>query len=457
MKGITNKIPLMVISLILAVFSVSPSVVRAESASFYLSPSSGTFFVGSTFDVSVFVNTEGSSINAVQVDLKFPPDKFQVVNPTTGKSFISVWADQPFFSNEDGLISFKGGVPSPGIKTSGGLVSTITFRAKAPGTAKIYFLDSSKVLLADGKGTDILKTTMVGEYYFIIPSPEGPKVTSPTHPSFTTWYRDNNPSFSWEREQGMSEFSYSLDQDSTGLPDNISEGSQTFKTFNGIDDGVWYFHIRAKKGDAWGKATHYPIRIDSTPPKTFEIDIKKTDDLTGSRFFAYFSTIDLLSGIDHYELSVVDATDPQAAANPFFVETVSPYKIPYQTRGKYMVLVKAYDKAGNYVQKENIFSIVSPFISFNEKGLTIGSLFLAWWLIYVFFGILLVLLGVATSFLIRRRNLAATLRREVKEAEKEIEDVRELEKKIRDTRILEEEAKKQAERLADRLKKEKEL
>ena len=200
MKGITNKILLAVISLILVAFSVLPGAVKAESASFYLSPSSGTFFMGSTFDVSVFVNTEGNSINAVQVDLKFPPDKLQVVNPTTGKSFIEVWADQPFFSNKDGLISFKGGVPSPGIKTSGALVSTITFRAKVPGTAKIYFLDSSKVLLADGKGTDILKTTMVGEYYFIIPSPEGPKVTSPTHPSFTIWYKDNNPSFSWERE-----------------------------------------------------------------------------------------------------------------------------------------------------------------------------------------------------------------------------------------------------------------
>ena len=137
---------LVVLGLLLVALGVLPNVVRAESASFYLSPGSGTFFVESSFDVSVFVNSEGNSINAVQVDLKFSPDKLQVVNPTTGKSFISVWADQPFFSNKEGLISFKGGVLSSGIKTSGGLVSAITFRAKAPGKATLSFLETSKIL-----------------------------------------------------------------------------------------------------------------------------------------------------------------------------------------------------------------------------------------------------------------------------------------------------------------------
>ncbi|KKL28592.1 hypothetical protein LCGC14_2373610, partial [marine sediment metagenome] len=181
-----NKRLLVVFCFILIFITVPRLLAEGESASLYLSPYQGTFFIGTTFDVSVFINTEGSSINAVQVDLEFSPDLLQVTSPTAGSSFISVWADQPFYSNKQGIISFRGGVPSPGIKTSAGLVSTISFRAKAPGTATISFSDSSKVLLADGKGTNILKNTAIGNYTLIISPPEGPELFSPTHPSLTT-------------------------------------------------------------------------------------------------------------------------------------------------------------------------------------------------------------------------------------------------------------------------------
>ena len=109
--------------------------VSAEGASLILSPSSGTFYARNTFDVSVFVNTGGSNINAVKVDLEFDPKKLQVVNPTAGKSFISFWIAQPKYSNTKGSISFQGGIPSPGINTSAGLVSTVTFRAISPGNS----------------------------------------------------------------------------------------------------------------------------------------------------------------------------------------------------------------------------------------------------------------------------------------------------------------------------------
>jgi len=106
---------------------------QGAGASLYLSPGNGTFFVGSTFDVSIFVNTGGNNVNAVKVDLKFDPRKIQIASPTAGKSFIEVWISPPVYSNVDGTASFQGGVPSPGINTSSGVVSTITFRAIAPG------------------------------------------------------------------------------------------------------------------------------------------------------------------------------------------------------------------------------------------------------------------------------------------------------------------------------------
>ena len=157
-------------------------VARADGASLYLSPQTGTFFVGSTFDVSIFVNTGGNNVNAVKVDLKFNQRKLQIASPTAGRSFIAVWISQPTFSNIEGAATFQGGVPSPGINTSSGLVSTITFRAINPGEAAVSILDSSQVLLDDGKGTNILSSVGRGVYTIAIPPPEGPKVFSPTHP-----------------------------------------------------------------------------------------------------------------------------------------------------------------------------------------------------------------------------------------------------------------------------------
>ncbi len=423
-----------------------------RGSSLYLSPKSGTFYVGSTFDISIFVNTEGNSINAVRVDLKFPPNLLQVTSPTAGSSFISVWADQPFYSNKEGIISFKGGVLSPGINASAGLVSTVTFRAKASGTAFISFLESSQVLLADGKGTDILKTTMIGEYILIIPPPEGPKVFSSTHPSLTTWYKDNNSSFYWEKESGVADFSYSLDQDPQGIPDNVPEGSQNTVAFNDVGDGVWYFHIKAKKDNVWGGVSHYPVQIDTTSPREFSIDIERIGRITGLRFFAYFSANDLASGIDYYEISIVDLSDPQASANPFFIEVVSPHQIPYEGIGKYAILVKAYDKAGNFTESKSVLTVVSPFVSYTEKGIRLGFLFLPWWLIYCLIGALLILMAFGAYRILKKKNLAGMLKKEVAEAEKEIEDVKKLEKKICKTRTLEEEIKRESERLSEKLK-----
>jgi hypothetical protein len=172
MVNLPRNIKLIIlISFLLVSIGGIPKTVSATNASLYFSPQTGTFSVGSTFDVSVFLNTEGNNINAVQVDLKFPPELLQVTSPAAGKSFISIWADQPYYSNQEGIVSFKGGVPSPGINTSSGLVSTITFRVKAQGKAMLSFLDSSQVLLADAKGTNVLTTAARAEYIFPLPIP----------------------------------------------------------------------------------------------------------------------------------------------------------------------------------------------------------------------------------------------------------------------------------------------
>jgi hypothetical protein len=367
-------------------FSVSlvmlPEVTEATGASLYFSPASGTFFVGSTFDVSVFINTGGENVNAVQVDIKFDPTKLQVASPTAGKSFIEVWVSQPTYSNTKGEMSFIGGVPTPGINTSAGLVSTVTFRAISPGETTVLFLASSKVLRNDPDGTNILTSTGRGVYNLVIPPPEGPRIFSTTHPDSNKWYKDNNPTFCWEKEEGVTDFSYSFDQDPKGIPDNVSEGDYTCISYSQVKDGIWYFHVKAKKVDVWGGTSHYLVQIDTTPPAIFIPTVEPSPKTTQSQPLISFMTTDALSGISYYELKYIDISPEKKEEEVgFFREVVSPYKLPSLEIGKYLVVVRAYDIAGNFREGTVKIQILPGKIIFTKKGIQFREIFIPWWVI----------------------------------------------------------------------------
>lgn len=409
----------------LALFFGAGFAVRAEAAgaSLYLSPNNGTFTVGGTFDVSVFANTGNNNVNAVKVELKFDPQKLQIANPAAGKSFISIWIAPPSYSNTEGVLSFQGGVPTPGINTSSGLISTITFRAVTPGETKIYFLNSSKMLLDDGKGTDILSSLGKGEYAIAILPPEGPRVFSPTHSDMNKWYKNNNPTFSWEREDGVSDFSYSIDFDSQGVPDNISEGSNTSVSYSDLKDGIWYFHIKAKKGDIWGGASHYLAQIDRTWPAEFSIEVNPSAITDFSQPIISFMNTDSLSGLDHFEVKSINITpDNKEGSGSFFVEAASPYKMPPLKTGKYMIAVRAYDKAGNWRDETAKIEIVPGGTVFMKDGLWIRGMFLSWRPFLILLPIILFLIIIYSVYRWKKRKLEEELRiRILQEKEREMQ------------------------------------
>lgn len=353
---------------------------KAGGASLYLSPNNGTFYVGSTFDVSIFVNTGDKNVNTVRVDLKFDPKKIQLANPTTGKSFISVWIAPPSFSNTEGTLTFQGGLPSPGINTSAGLVSTITFRAISPGDTDIHFLNSSQILLDDGNGTNALNSMEMAKYSIAVLPPEGPKVSSSTHFDLNKWRKNNNPTFSWEKTEGVADFSHMIDQDSQGVPDSVSEGPGTSISYSNMQDGIWYFHIKAKKDEAWGGTSHYVALIDSSSPASFQIKVDPAERTAVRQPMISFMTTDALSGIDHYEIKLVDVTaDRENKEDTFFIETSSPYQLTKLDLGSYIVVVRAFDKAGNWRDESVKLEIIREGTSISEKGVWSEGSFFSWW------------------------------------------------------------------------------
>jgi len=161
---IRNKIILLTIGFVGFVFLP----IGAFAAELSIEPSEGRYFVGDTFIASIFVNAEAEAINAVEATLNFPGDLLEVVDLNTYNSILQLWIDDPAYINELGLITFIGGVPAEGYAGEKGLIGKIIFRVKKEGRVFVSFKDnSSRILLADGLGTEAPLTTTSAFYEFV--------------------------------------------------------------------------------------------------------------------------------------------------------------------------------------------------------------------------------------------------------------------------------------------------
>ena len=215
-RRIDTKKLLVVLSFILVAIGGLPSIARA--ATLVLRPGSSNFLVGSTFDLSIVLDTKNIAVNVIEVELFFPADRLQLTSPSVGKSIIQLWPTAPVFSNTEGRIYFAGAVPSPGINTSEGVVLTLTFRVIAVGEGEIRFGDKTSILANDGSGTNILSQKPSAFFRFSFPPPQGPVISSPTHPDQEKWYKDNNPIFIWPKSQFGETYSFEIN----GRPGRIS-------------------------------------------------------------------------------------------------------------------------------------------------------------------------------------------------------------------------------------------
>lgn len=131
-----------------------PFAVSADTL--FLSPTSGSYSAGQTFAVRIIVSSQ-QAINAVSGVLDFPSDKLQVTSVSKSGSILSLWVQEPSFSNIKGTVSFEGVVPNPGFVGQNGRILTVNFRVLSSGNANLKFTSGS-LLANDGYGTNILRT-----------------------------------------------------------------------------------------------------------------------------------------------------------------------------------------------------------------------------------------------------------------------------------------------------------
>lgn len=384
------------------------SAKAASAASLYLSPSAGSYEINKTFSVSVYVSSSDQAMNAAGGAISFSADKLEVISLSKGGSIFSLWVQEPSFSNSVGTINFEGIVMNPGFTGASGKIITINFKTKAEGQAALTF-SSGSVLANDGAGTNILASMGSAKFNIISPvsaeptpatkepvsdlatpalaaspeetappkennTPAAPKVSSPTHPDQEKWYSNNNPEFEFSLPKGITGVNVLADRSPNTDPGIRSDGLFSSYTYENVDDGAWYFHIRLRNGYGWGGVSHYRFQIDTEPPAPFTIKFIDGKEVGQPRVNITFNTTDALSGIDYYKIEHKDNALLKISAN--VVVPHNSYTLPPMPLGEQQIKVIAFDKAGNSTSAVDNFivkPVTAPEITDCPRKLALGE------------------------------------------------------------------------------------
>lgn len=339
--------------LALALFLLPQTILAATLS---LTPANVSVGVGDTFTLTVRVSSSDQAMNASSGTLSFPTDLLRVSSIAKGNSVLTLWVQDPSFSNTAGTIDWSGVVPNPGYSGSGGPVMTVTFVAKRAGTASVSFV-SSAVLANDGNGTNILVNANPSSIAISSPSapPAAPApqnqqgsdlllhITSSTHPDQTKWYNLSHAILDWTNAQDVTAVRLGYDKNADGVPTVVYTDPLSHKELD-LNDGIWYFHVQEKNGGGWGPTATYRIQIDSVVPLPITIAFPNGATTATSSIAVQFATTDLLSGIDHYQLSV-----DGSSFNVSNADGAGVYALSSGDPGTHTLITTAYDKAGNSV------------------------------------------------------------------------------------------------------------
>ncbi|MFH1162333.1 MAG: hypothetical protein V1696_03645 [Candidatus Jorgensenbacteria bacterium] len=358
MRRINTKIKLLVVlSFILVFFRVE----AASAATLFLSPATGSYDSGQTFSVGVFVASKDAAMNAASGVISFPQDKLEILSLSRTGSIMSLWAQEPSFSNAVGTVNFEGIVLNPGFQGTAGKLLSITFRVKAAGSAAVSFASGS-VLANDGKGTNILQEFGNAQFGLKVPAeglqagegttpvsilgaPLAPVIGSPTHPNPDGWYANRDPKFSWVIPSGVTAVRLVYDTSPRSIPSVVYAPPIIEKELKDVGDGIYYFHAQFRNEEGWGSIAHFRFQIDTKPPEKFTIRFVGDPKLTSPRPVVLFDTTDALSGIDFYKVKVGDRDSFSVQSDEM---KGNPYTLPPQDPGKHTILVQVFDRAGNY-------------------------------------------------------------------------------------------------------------
>jgi hypothetical protein len=106
-----------------------------------------------------------------------------------------------------------------------------------------------------------------------------------------------------------------------------------------LEDGIHIFNVKAYDLAGNYNESSINIYIDTVKPNDFTPIVNPSAWTSNNQPEIIFYTTDETSGVDHYDVKI-DGSN--------YTTQDSPYKLPQQTDGIHLVIIRAYDMAGNY-------------------------------------------------------------------------------------------------------------
>lgn len=352
----------------------APSQAAERNISF--SQPVGLVRVGDYVSVDILLTNLDQAMNAVDLLIRFPADRLEVVAVSRTQSALTLWPEPPKIDAVNGTVQVVGGVPN-GLYAKDARVVTLIMTALTTGAAQLEVDTSVSVLLLnDGVGTRVTPppstTTLdvVSDFTPVI------TVISRSHPLLNTWYQDNVVLLTWER-QPETQYSYAFSLDGQPVADDIPDEGSEQLTFPDLTDGRYSFTIKSRSfGGAWSAITQRWFLIDRTPPEAFTLEQLPPSTVDGRTVLAW-SAVDAAS----------DVISSLRVGNIDQGNVDSPLTILTAWSGKTITMTLT-DLAGN----TRTSSWTPP---------NTGSANRQSWVIYVLLGLMA---GAAATFVVRRRR-----------------------------------------------------
>ena len=313
--------------------------------------------------VGVYAESATVALNAVSGVIAYPQDLLDLVSVSKNQSIISLWVQEPTFSNTSGTVRFEGIVLNPGFIGSNGKIITLTFKVKAKGSASLTF-SSGSMLANDGEGTEVPSVKGKGQFTFteapvaqveqIVPTAPTqeksnllaalPIITSESNPP-GTWSSKVDGDFIFTVPNDVEALRLLLDETPSSTPTVLYEPAITSKKLLDIKEGISYLHVQYKNINGWGKMLHYRLQVDTKSPSSLSVEETAIGTFK-------FTAQDDLSSIALYRVQIDGGAVVSFNSDGLYV-----YSVPETLVGEHALTVDVFDKAGNSTSTSRQFSI----------------------------------------------------------------------------------------------------
>ncbi|RJQ14833.1 hypothetical protein C4553_00025 [Candidatus Parcubacteria bacterium] len=335
----SQKNKLLIIGIIVLGFCIL--VPDALAARLYFKNAADTVVVGSSRLIELRLDTEGEYINAGEVVVSYQPDFFDAVELYESSSIFDIFITRPVILNNE-KVFLSGGATNA--FQGDGLILTTAFVAKKVGQTQIS-ASQAEMIIADGQGSlanlkiepltidvveeDPQNITISGKIALI--------VSSPTHPVQTKFYSSNQVVLTWNLEDAY-EYSYAFSRQ-IEEPDDIPEERVSSVSFFDLEDGIYFFNLKAVEKDTGQKAafTSFRVMVDTEPPEAIKVAFSRVDATTT---LVAVNPQDKTSGVDIIEYRFEGEEKFERLDQFYFVAPQSE-----------KIIIRVYDRAGNFTER----------------------------------------------------------------------------------------------------------